>query len=323
MRISLPPHLDERTIHAVLALAARQDAVATREQLMTSGVTDAQVDRCLSVARWRSLSGSVLVLHNGPLARRQQLAAAALAGARPCALAARTAAEAAGLVGWSAPIVEVVVPRGAKFPQLRGFRVRVHESRRFDAEDIVGGAWPPRVRIERALVDAASWMPQARPACGILAAGVQQRLTTATRLLDEMDNAGAIRRHRLLRRALLDIEGGAQSVSEIDFLNFCRRHHLPTPSLQSVRRDRNGRRRYLDATLIGPTGQVVRVEVDGALHLLVRTYWDDMSRGNELSIDGETQLRFPSVAIHLDDPLALDQLRRALGLSERSAHVAA
>ena len=67
----------------------------------------------------------------------------------------------------------------------------------------------------------------------------------------------------------------------------------------------------------------MRVEIDGALHLLVRTYWDDMSRGNELSIDGETQLRFPSVAIHLNDPTALDQLRRALGLSESSAHVAA
>jgi len=138
-----------------------------------------------------------------------------------------------------------------------------------------------------------------------------------------MNKAGAIRRHRLLRSALLDIEGGAQSVSEIDFLNFCRRHHLPTPALQTVRRDRNGRRRYLDATLIGPTGQVVRVEIDGALHLLVRTYWDDMSRGNELSIDGETQLRFPSVAIHVNDLLALDQLRPALGLSERSAQVAA
>src|SRR4051794_29036967 len=323
MALSLPPHLDDQTRHAVLELAARQDAVATRRQLLTTTVTDAQIDRCLSVARWRQLGGSVVVLHNGPLTRRQQMAAAVLAGASPCALAARTAAEAAGLMGWSEPTVEILVPRGAKFPELQDIRVRVHESRRFDAEDIAGGAWPPRVRIERALIDAASWTQRPRSACGILAAGVQQRLTTAGRLLEEIDKAGAIRAHRILRSALLDIDGGAQAVSEMDFLKFCRRHRLPTPSLQTIRHDRNGRRRYLDATLIGPTGRVVRVEIDGALHLLVRTYWDDMSRGNELSIDGEMHLRFPSAAIHLDDPVALDQLRRALGLSDPSAHVAA
>jgi hypothetical protein len=156
-----------------------------------------------------------------------------------------------------------------------------------------------------------------------LAAGVQQRLTTAQRLLTELESAGAIRYRRLLKRALIDIAGGAQAVSEIDFLRFCRRHGLPRPTLQVVRHDASGRRRYLDATLVGPTGKVVRVEIDGSLHLLVRRYWDDMARGNELVIGGETTLRFASVAIYGDDPLVLDQLRRALGSSGRSAQVCA
>ncbi|HVI38403.1 MAG TPA: hypothetical protein VM684_19350, partial [Gaiellales bacterium] len=172
-----------------------------------------------------------------------------------------------------------------------------------------------RVSVERALVDAAVWSRRPRTACGILAAGVQQRLSSATRLLAELERAGAVRHRGLLRHALLDIDGGAQAVSEIDFIRFCARNGLPRPKHQIVRRDANGRRRYLDATLVGPSGRVVRVEIDGALHLVVQNYWSDMYRGNDLSIARETALRFPTFVIYADDPDALDQLRRALDLS--------
>jgi hypothetical protein len=171
------------------------------------------------------------------------------------------------------------------------------------------------VRVERALIDAAVWSARPRTACGVLAAGVQQRLTTPDKLLAELAKAGAVRHRRLLAAALADIEGGAQAVSEIDFLRFCRRNGLPRPELQ-VRVDAGGRRRYLDATFRGRSGQPVRVEIDGALHLVVQTYWDDMARGNDLVIQREQVLRLPSYVIYADDPVALNQLRRALGLSD-------
>jgi hypothetical protein len=179
------------------------------------------------------------------------------------------------------------------------------------------------VRIERALIDGAAWSTAPRTACGLVAAGVQQRLTTADRLLAQLDEVGRVRHARVLRSALIDIAGGAHAMSEIDFIRFCARNGLPKPTHQQVRKDRHGRRRYLDATLVGPTGIVVRVEIDGALHLVVRTYWDDMRRGNELIIGRETSLRFPSFVIYADDPEAIDQLRRALGLSGPEAQDAA
>jgi hypothetical protein len=216
-----------------------------------------------------------------------------------------------------------VVPRGTTYPPLRLAEVKVHESRRFSAEDIHPAAWPARVSIERALIDAATWSRRVRTGCGVLAAGVQQRLTFAERLIDELDKAGRIRHHRVLRSALVDIGGGAHAMSEIDFLRFCSRNGLPRPRHQQVRKDAKGRRRYLDATLVGPEGTAVQVEIDGALHLVVRTYWDDMWRGNELSIGRETALRFPSFVIHADDPEALAQLRRALNLSGPQAQDAA
>ena len=81
---------------------------------------------------------------------------------------------------------------------------------------------------------------------------------------------------------------------------------------QQVRLDRFGRRRYLDATIVGPSGAVVHAEVDGTIHLPVRTYWDDQDRGNELLSAGELVLRFASVPFRLSPDRVADQLRRAL-----------
>jgi hypothetical protein len=259
----------------------------------------------------------LLVLHNAALTEAQRRGVAVLAGGALCALAARTAAAAAGLDGWTPPALEVLVPRGTTYPDMP-FPVRVHESRRFQSTDVLR-TWPPRVSIERALVDAAAWITRPRSACGLLAAGVQQRLTTAARLLEVLDGAGQIRHRRIMMRALVDIDGGAQAVSEIDFVRFCERHGLPRPELQRVRKDALGRRRYLDATLTPRNGRPVRVEIDGALHLVVQTYWNDMWRGNDLAIGKELVLRFPSYVIYADDAGAVTQLRRALNLSVPSA----
>ena len=324
MNVVLPKSLEPDLCAALADMAERQLSVVRREQLAGLGVPDHTVEYMLDSRRWQSDAGGlVIVLHNGPLTVEQQEAVAVLAGGRLCALAAKTAAGRAGLAGWPAHKVEVLVPRGTTYPSLSLVQVKVHESRRFTEESLHPSVWPPRVRIDRALIDAAVWSTRPRSACGVLAAGVQQRLTTADRLMDELDRAGQVRFRRLLRHVLHDIGGGAHAVSEIDFGRFCRRNGLPAPTRQLVRRDPGGRRRYLDATLVGPAGRIVRVEVDGALHLVVQTYWDDMYRDNEMSIARETQVRLPSYVIHADDPRALDQLRRALGLSGPSGKAAA
>lgn len=316
MPLPLPRSLPSAVRTELLDLHDRQDAVVRRGQLVELGVAEWQVDHLVASAGWQTDAGGlVVVMHNGPLTRAQQQAVAVLAGGGVCALAARSAAANAGLAGWEAELVEVVVPRGTTYPRLALAQVKVHESRRFTVDDVHPAAWPPRVRLERAVIDAAAWSTRPRTACGVVAAAVQQRLTDADRLREELDKAGKVRHHRLLGAVLSDIGGGAHAVSELDFLRFCRRNGLPMPTHQAVRRDSRGRRRYLDATLVGPRGRVVRVEIDGALHLVVQTYWADMYRGNDLSIDKETALRFPSFVIYANDPEALEQLRRALDLS--------
>lgn len=322
--IAVPERFPEAQTRAVHELAETQHCVARREQLIDAGLSRHTVAYMLRSGRWRSDAGGlVIAMHNGPLSVEQAESLAVLAGGRVCALAARTAAARAGLLGWPTPRIEVIVPRGTTYPVVSLVDVKVHESRRFTAEDIHPASFPSRVRLSRAVIDAASWSRTPRATCGLLAAAVQQQLCTPAQLLDELDRAGAIRRALLMRAALVDIDGGAHAMSEIDFVRFCARHGLPRPQHQLVRRDSRGRRRYLDATLVGPTGAVVRVEIDGALHLAVQTYWDDMYRSNDLSIGREVALRFPSYVIYADDRDAVAQLRAALKLSASRDNLAA
>jgi hypothetical protein len=140
---------------------------------------------------------------------------------------------------------------------------------------------------------------------------VQQRLSTGPRLLEALDAAGPIRHRRMLRLALHDISGGAQALSEIDFGDMCRRNELGRVLRQAVRLDGEAKRRYLDVLIESPNGVLIACEVDGALHLVPATYWSDMFRANELVIARQPVLRFPTLAMRLDEPVVVDQIRRA------------
>ena len=285
--------------------------MATRDQLLAAGVTRGHLDAQVAGRRWRQLTSAVYVLHNGPLTERQQWWAATLAVGP---LAGRTSLQAFGIKGWPSSTVEVVVARGAKPVLPDGVDVTVHESRRFGATDVHPVRVPPRLQLERSAVDAAAWSTSPRAACGLLAAVVQQRRSTAAKLREELRAAGQVRHVRLLRVVLDDIAGGAHALSEVDLGRICRRYGLLPPERQLVRVDGSGKRRYVDARVSAPHGGSVLVEIDGALHLLVMSYWDDMSRGNELVISGERVLRFASIALHLDEEVVGNQLRRACGL---------
>jgi hypothetical protein len=121
-----------------------------------------------------------------------------------------------------------------------------------------------------------------------------------------------VRHRRILQAVLRDAEGGAQALSEIDFGRLCRRAGLPTPVRQVIRQDAEGRKRYVDVELASRGGKRVLVEIDGAVHLIPATYWSDMARANELVISGNSVLRFPTVALYLDEAVVVDQLRRML-----------
>jgi hypothetical protein len=305
---------------ALRELASAQANVVRRSQLLTLGFDRNAVRNKIAAERWRSVGSMVVVLHNGPLTRRQREWAAVLSAGRDAALAGRTALQMAGLGGWEDPAVHIITPRGRTPPECTDFTVVAHETRWPANGRLPVMGHPPRTRVERAAIDAAGWSPNPRTACGLVAAVVQQRLTTAGRLLETLDQAGPVRHCRVLALALVDIGGGAQALTEIDFARLCRKYKLGRVVHQAVRLDGNGKRRYLDVVIEAPSRAQVACEIDGAVHLQELNYWDDMSRSNELLISGTPLLRFPSIALRLDEARVADQVRRALDAQETHRH---
>lgn len=298
------PRPSPATLLPLHNIADLQDAVMTRRQLREHGYDEGIVRSRIKGGKWQAFGRDVVVLHNGPPTTRQRQWVAVLSQ-HIGALAGLTAAAEHGLIGFVDDTVHIVIPHGARGHPMAG--VRLHVSRRFDAADIHPARAIPTVRLERALVDAASWTPRERKACGILAASVQQRLTTAERLRPQLAAARSGRHHRLLTNVIGDIEGGAHSFAEIDVTRFAQRAGLPPPRRQVFRNDRAKRRRWLDADFGG-----FSIEIDGAVHLRPLRYWDDMERQNDLIIvTGQPILRFSTIAFRIAENTVVSQLAAA------------
>ncbi|MFG3709451.1 endonuclease domain-containing protein [Micromonospora sp. NPDC047730] len=161
----------------------------------------------------------------------------------------------------------------------------------------------------RSIVDAAQWAGTDAEARAIVAAGFQQRIVRGEDLREVLDRMPRLRRRKLILGVATDAAGGAHSLAELDFLGLVRRAGLPEPIRQMIRRDASGRRRYLDAYF---EEWRVHVEIDGGQHLDPRAAWADMRRQNDLWVEGDRVLRFPSWALRAHPAEVIAQLRAAL-----------
>lgn len=232
----MPPGVQLAQSPHLASLAEQQSYVLRRDQLCRACLSWDALQAQLTAGRWRTSGPVVVVLHNGPLTPLQRMWVAVLAAGPDGALCGLTAAALDGLTGWSDDVVHLLVRRGARPAATPGVPVHVHESRRYrPADDRHPLRLPPRTRTERSLVDAAVWMRSPRRACGLIVAGVQQRLATAAGLATTLAAAGRVRHRRVLTAVLADVAGGAEALSELDFAAFCRRHGFPEPTRQAVR----------------------------------------------------------------------------------------
>lgn len=258
----------------------------------------------LEAGRWQRPAPHVVVTHNGPLTQHQ----VALVALHRCpfgaALAGLTSLGFDGLAGFAEPLPYVVLPVGAD----RQAGVVCHWSRMLSSRDVHPKRQPRRTRPPRSAVDAASWQTNERRARAIILAAVQQRLVRPGDLRDVVDSRGPCRHRALIKESILDAEGGIQSLPERDFEIIRRRHHLPEPSRQSVRRRKDGKY-YLDVEW-----QVYGVgcEIHGIPHLRVLQWDADLDRANEIAITGPRMLVFSSYATRRQQDRVGSQLDRML-----------
>jgi hypothetical protein len=294
-------------------LLRHQAGVASLGQLKGQGLSESRIRAQVDARRWQRVGDRCIVAHNHVLDRRQTMWVAVLDPVGPTALAGLSSLELAGLrfFGEEARQIHVVVQRGARYHVLPN--VRIHESRRFDPDFVIRSEGLPCTPLARSALDAGAWQPYPRYACGVLAAVVQQRICVASDLADALKFVGRIRHKQHMRRAVADIAGGAEALSEIDVARLCRRYGISPPVRQRLRRDPSGRKRYLDCEWDLPGGRVVVLEVDGSHHLTVEHWEADMKRERGIVISGRQVLRVTAnEARHDQGEVAADL--RALGV---------
>lgn len=292
-------------------LAYQDGVIATRSAL--TYLSYAALRWRLASGRWQQPCRGVVVAHSGPLSRIQILRAVLIWAGPGAAIAGLTAARLQGFRGLdeNTESIHLLLPAARTAPAVRpSFPLVVHYSRSLGPRDIHPVRQPRQTRIARSLVDAAAWMTTDRGAQAVLVAGIQQRLARVSDLQAEVDRNERLRRRRLVNATLADVAGGAHALSELDFTRLVvRQFHLPEPDRQVPRRDGNGRRRWLDA--YWERARLV-VEIDGAAHLDVLQYWDDMNRDNDLTLERYRVLRFPAWVIRHHPDYVASRIRRVL-----------
>ena len=218
-----------------------------------------------------------------------------------------TAARHDHLEGFADDQVTIVVPGPSREPHPMT-DVRVHWSTELSPLDVNPAHLPPRTRLSRSLLDAASERVPMGRARSILIAGAQQRLTTATRLAESLQRRGRCRNRAVIRETIADIRGGVESLPEREYDAICGRAGLPSPSTQRVQFRSDGRA-YLDRSW---DAFGVAVEIHGIPHLGVRRWDADLVRQNEIVIEGPRLLVFTSYAVRHEEHLVADQTRRLL-----------
>ncbi|WP_188779247.1 DUF559 domain-containing protein [Marmoricola endophyticus] len=166
----------------------------------------------------------------------------------------------------------------------------------------------PLCRLEPAVLLFAACTRSPR-ATGLLAACVQQRLTTPQRLVEWTLRMRPLRRSRQFQADLAEMSSGAQSVAELDVRRMCRRFELPLPRRQVKRRDGHGHLRYTDCEWPVPGGTVV-LEVDGAFHMDVESWEQDLARQRALTTPGRLVVRATAHELRADpERVAVDLVR--------------
>lgn len=281
-----------------VVMAQRQAGLVTRRQLLQLGYTSNYVDAQLSARRWQEISGTVLATTTGALTRAQLMWAGVLHAGPRSAIGGLTALEVHGLQNWHRDEITVLLPKSHNLEKIQG--IKFVETRR-PIQLMVSSNGLPTWRIEPAALHWAAYTPVTRTAYGVLAACVQQGLTTPYRLDGWITRMRPLRRAKPFRRVLGELAEGSQSVAELDVLRMCDRFGLPRPRRQTRRLDSAGRARYTDAEWSLADGRTLVLEVDGGFHMTVKHWAADLERERQLVATGVVVVRCTAIQLR-DEP---------------------
>jgi hypothetical protein len=285
-----------------------------RRQLLALGHSSLFVDDQIAAERWQLVSDVVVCTTTGPLSREQLTWAGVLHAGPGSAIGGLTALERRGLRHWHRDEITVLLAKSHNLQPLAG--VRFVETRRPVGLNATGA--PPTWRTEPAALLFAGYTRSVGTARGLLAAVVQQRLTTPERLVDELPRMRPLRRSKQFRATVQDVADGAHSLGELGVARMCLSASLPMPDRQVRRVDASGRVRFTDAEWRLPDGRLVILEVEGGFHMEVGHWEADIARERDLVSTGAIVLRCTDHEVR-EEPHRVARSLRAVGVGQSSA----
>mgnify|MGYP006879611752 FL=1 len=295
-------------------VARAQEGLICRRQLAELGVDRHRVRAQLNAERWVARSSMVLSTTTGAPTRAQMRWLGVLHAGPRALLADLSAAELHGLERWHRDEVTVLIPEELVMDEpvedVAYRRTRRH------LPSMRGALALPTMKLEPAVLHFAAYQRSDRTAQGVLAAVVQQGLTTPTALQEWIRRMKPLHKAPLLRACLTEIAGGAGSLAEGDLARLCRTYGLAPPARQTRRRGSDGRARYTDAEWRLLDGRTLVLEIDGGFHMEGEHWVGDVARERSLLSGDRQAARCTARELREDGARLAADLRR-LGVPPR------
>lgn len=313
-----PPRTPSKLNEEALAkLMKRQKGVVSRRQVLEHHGRHADIRRRIRRRELAVVHPGVYVDHTGPLSTEQREWAAVLFY-WPAAAHRESALRLFGLrrdrpVRTKDAPVQVVVDAARTVTPRAGVEVeRVRNVRAW----LDGYRWPPRVKIEFALLKVAS-ARDLEGAVALLADACAQEKTSPDRLVSALQNLTRLPQREALLEVLADVASGAHSVLERRYLRDVEQAHgLPIGERQ-VRESSGGKRVRRDVKY---TAQRLLVELDGQFgHRDAADRWADLDRDLAAALTAllTVRLGWAQVLLPCRVAAALATILRARGWSGR------
>lgn len=263
--------------------------VASRDELLTVGVSSATIGRRVAEGEWLNLLPGVYLLNAGPATFEDKLRAVQLWTAGKAVFSHYTAAYLHGLSQWEPPQLEIILDRSTALRTTPLCRVRRTER----VPKPVGN--PARTALERTAIDLIAGAPTQAKALEILIRSFQKRMSRAA-FLRELQNRPRVRNRIFITKLLEDTPEGVESHMELKYHHDVEAAHgLPRAVRQNWVKLDNGWIR----TDVWYEKYQVRIELDGQLAHPGRATDADIMRDNQVLIKrGDITLRYRWPQVH-------------------------
>ncbi|GMA30716.1 type IV toxin-antitoxin system AbiEi family antitoxin domain-containing protein [Litorihabitans aurantiacus] len=260
------------------ALAASQDGVVSRDQLIGAGLSDRHGHDRVVAGRWRRILDGVYLTHTGRIGFRERCWATLLHCGEGATLCRSTAARLLGLEHPPSPRIQVVVPHARRVAAPSW--MEVSRQRR----PLSWGGSPARTPAEVTALDLCDETEDVDTVIGLITSAARLQRGTG-HLRRELARRRTVR-HRAVLQDLL-VTRGIESVLEHRYVRgVVRAHGLPIPRMQHT--DVVEGRRIRSDAVFEEYG--TRVELDGRLHEALTD--DDVWRDDWVAVDsGHLTLR--------------------------------